>query len=145
MTTSELSINPLDYKSSPPASGEKCAWVVFLLTSPSYLPGILVLAASLRRYKSKYPLVVAINPALPPKTRSALQEAGLEVRVVQPLLPTGKVTIIAERFVDTWTKLALFDFVEYDVSAGTGFFCYALMSYKWILMMLLAHTASDSS
>lgn len=122
MTTSERSINPLDYKSSPPASGEKCAWVVFLLTSPSYLPGILVLAASLRRYKSKYPLVVAINPALPPETRSALQEAGLEVRVVQPLLPTGKVTIIAERFVDTWTKLALFDFVEYDVSSGPAFF-----------------------
>lgn len=115
MSSETLAVNPLEYKSAPPA-GEKCAWVVFLLTSPSYLPGILVLAASLRRYKSKYPLVVAINPALPPETRSALQEAGLEVRVVQPLLPSGKVTIIAERFVDTWTKLALFDFTEYDVS-----------------------------
>jgi hypothetical protein len=50
------------------------------------------------------------------EARSALRQAGLEIRVVEPLLPSGKVTLIAERFADTWTKLALFDFEEYDVS-----------------------------
>jgi len=37
------------------------------------------------------------------------------------LLPSGKVTLIAERFADTWTKLALFDFEEYDVSLQVVF------------------------
>ena len=115
MSSSGLAINPLEYKDAKPV-GSNCAWVVFLLTSPSYLPGILVLAASLKKYESKYPLVVAVNPALPMEARSALEQAGLEVRVVEPLLPSGKVTLIAERFADTWTKLALFDFEEYDVS-----------------------------
>lgn len=108
-----LSVNPLAYKDAAPP-GPKCAWVVFLLTSPSYLPGILVLAHSLKKVRSKYPLIVAVNPSLPQATRDVIEEAGLEVRVVEPLLPSGKVTLIAERFADTWTKLALFDFVEYD-------------------------------
>jgi hypothetical protein len=111
---------PLGYASSPPYSGPKCAWVVFLLTFPSYLPGILVLAHSLRKHKSKYPLIAAVNPALPSETRTAMEGSGLEVRVVEPLVPKGEVTIIAERFVDTWTKLAVFDFTEYDVSRAPG-------------------------
>jgi alpha-N-acetylglucosamine transferase len=109
-----LAVNPLEYKDSAPP-GSKCAWVVFLLSSPSYLPGILVLGHSLKKYKSKYPLIVAVNPKLPQETKDALVEAGYEVRTVKPLIPLGKVTTIAERFVDTWTKLALFEFVEYDV------------------------------
>ncbi len=49
-----------------------------------------------------------------------MEGSGLEVRVVEPLVPKGEVTIIAERFVDTWTKLAVFDFTEYDVSRAPG-------------------------
>ncbi len=94
----------------------KAAWVVFLLTSPSYLPGILVLAHSLKKYNSAYPLIVAVNPALPKEAVQALKDYGLEVKVVEPLVPVGKVMTIAERFVDTWTKLRVFEFVEYDVS-----------------------------
>jgi hypothetical protein len=112
-----LSINPLDYKStSPPSSSRKCAYIVFLLSTPSYLPGILVLNHSLQKVKSAYPLIVAINPSVPPEARQALEEAGLEIRVVRPLKPSGKVTLIAERFADTWTKLAVFDLVEFEVS-----------------------------
>lgn len=112
-----LTIAPLDYKNVPPVyPPSKCAWVVCLLTSPSYLPGILVLAHSLKKYNSLYPLVVAVNPALPEETKQAVRDYGLEVREVKPLVPVGKVTTIAERFVDTWTKCAVFDFVEYEVS-----------------------------
>lgn len=93
------------------------AWVVFLLSTPSYLPGILILAHSLRKHKTIYPLIVAINPTLDDWVRPVLEEYGLQARVVQPIKPSGEVKLIAPRFVDTWTKLALFDFEEYDVSS----------------------------
>ena len=101
----------------------RCAYVTFLLTSPSYLPGILLLAHTLRhpttspRDSSAYPLIVAVNPALPADCIRALEHAGVQVRKVEPLVPSGRVTIIAERFVDTWTKLRVWEFGEFDVSA----------------------------
>ncbi|WVW83217.1 hypothetical protein I302_105235 [Kwoniella bestiolae CBS 10118] len=107
-----LSLNPLEYISHP--APKKCAWVVFLLSTPSYLPGILVLAYTLRKYHSKYPLIVAVNPSLPLDAIRALEGYGLEVRVVQPLIPRGEIHLIAERFVDTWTKAAVFGFDDYD-------------------------------
>ena len=102
----------------------KCAYVTFLLTSPSYLPGILLLAHTLRHPTtnpsegSAYPLIVCVNPALPEECIKALKDAGVEVRKVQPLVPSGKVTIIAERFVDTWTKLRVWELEEFDVSTS---------------------------
>ncbi|WWC85385.1 uncharacterized protein L201_000248 [Kwoniella dendrophila CBS 6074] len=96
------------------SNDKKCAWVVFLLTTPSYLPGILILSWTLRKYKSKYPLIVAVNPRLPKETVTALRDFGLEVRLVEPLIPKGPVTTIAERFIDTWTKAAVFGFDDYD-------------------------------
>jgi hypothetical protein len=115
LSTSMLSINPLDYK-APRDPSKKYAWVVCLFSSASYLPGILLLSHSLKKVNSAFPLIVAINPTVPDEARVALEQAGLEVRVVQPLKPSGEVTLIAERFADTWTKLAVFDFVEYEVS-----------------------------
>lgn len=97
------------------ASGQRCAWIVFLLTSPSYIPGILVLAHTFRKYRSRYPLIVAVNPALPAECVEVLREAGLEVRVVQVIKPEGEMTLIAERFADVWTKLRAYEFVDYDV------------------------------
>ncbi|KAJ9100380.1 hypothetical protein QFC20_005448 [Naganishia adeliensis] len=105
---------------SPPTRPLKCAYVTFLLTSPSYLPGILVLAHSLRHpptqpnAPSAYPLIVAVNPALPEECVKALEEAGVQVRRVEPLVPRGRVTTIAERFVDTWTKLRVWGMEEFD-------------------------------
>lgn len=107
---------------TPPAEPLKCAYVTFLLTSPSYLPGILLLAHTLRHpttqptARSAYPLIVAVNPALPGECVKALEEAGVQVRRVEPLVPRGKVTTIAERFVDTWTKLRVWGMEEFDVS-----------------------------
>jgi hypothetical protein len=107
---------------TPPAEPLKCAYVTFLLTSPSYLPGILLLAHTLRHptteptARSAYPLIVAVNPALPGDCVKALEKAGVRVRRVEPLVPRGRVTTIAERFVDTWTKLRVWGMEEYDVS-----------------------------
>lgn len=94
------------------------AWVT-LLTRSSYLPGVITLAYSLRENSTIYPLIVLITPSLP---QSALRALELEVKVndqliikrVEPLLPSGSVTLIAARFEDTWTKLRTFDLTDYD-------------------------------
>lgn len=78
---------------------KRCAWIVFLLSTTSYLPGVLVLAHSLKKVKSKYPLIVAVNPKIGQEARDALTSVGLEICDVKPLLPVGRVTTIAERYV----------------------------------------------
>lgn len=79
-----------------------------------------MLSHSLRIHASRYPLVVAINPALPAEARRVIEAWGLDVRVVEPIKPVGAVTYIAQRFEDTWTKLTVFDFDEFDVSGWSS-------------------------
>lgn len=99
-------------------SQDPFAWVV-LLTSPWYLPGVMVLAYSLRKVRSKYPLIVAVTPSLPKETINALVEFGLKTRPVESLRPRTEVPVVAHRFEDTWTKLAVFGFEGLQVNTTT--------------------------
>lgn len=97
---------------------EKRAWVT-LLTRPSYLPGVVILAFSLRKHGSRYPLVVLVTDSLPQDCIDALEAedrgAGfLIVKKVDALIPKREVSIVAERFADTWTKLRVFEMTNYD-------------------------------
>ncbi|KAL8823166.1 MAG: hypothetical protein Q9191_006116 [Dirinaria sp. TL-2023a] len=94
------------------------AWVT-LLTRPSYLPGVITLAFSLRKHATAYQLIVLITPSLPESCLHALEleahsNPDLTVHPVEPLLPSGPVTLIAARFEDTWTKLRAFELTTYD-------------------------------
>ena len=94
------------------------AWVT-LLTRPSYLPGVITLAYSLRKHATAYPLVVLVTPSLSESCLHALEieahsNPDLTVHPVEPLLPSGPVTLIAARFEDTWTKLRAFELTTYD-------------------------------
>ena len=96
----------------------KRAWVT-LLTRPSYLPGVITLAYSLRKHASAYPLVVLVTPSLSASSLHALEleahnNPDLTVHPAEPLLPSGPVTLIAARFEDTWTKLRAFELTTYD-------------------------------
>lgn len=96
----------------------KRAWVT-LLTRPSYLPGVITLAYSLQTHSTAYSLVVLITPSLPESCLRALELEALHnplltVHPVEPLLPTGSVTLIAARFEDTWTKLRAFELTSYE-------------------------------
>lgn len=102
----------------PTASQDLFAWVV-LLTSPWYLPGVIVLAYSLRKVRSKYPLIVAVTPSLPNEAVDALVEFGLETRLVESLRPKTEVPVVAHRFENTWTKLAVFGFEGLQVNTTT--------------------------
>lgn len=100
------------------AASPKRAWVT-LLTRASYLPGVITLAYTLRAHASAYPLVVLITPSLPDRSLRAFElEAQRNplviIHPIEPLLPSGPVTLIAARFEDTWTKLRAFELTTYD-------------------------------
>ena len=97
---------------------ERRAWVT-LLTRPSYLAGAIILAHTLRKYSSRYPLIVLYTDSLPQECVDAIvsedcDQGNVIVQKVDQLVPRQEVHITAERFKDTWTKLRVFDLVEYD-------------------------------
>ncbi|KAL0635319.1 hypothetical protein Q9L58_005708 [Maublancomyces gigas] len=77
--------------------------------------GVVILAYSLRKVRSKYPLVVAVTLSVPREAVNVLVELGLDVKVVESLRPKMKVPVVAHRFEDTWTKLVVFGFEEFQV------------------------------
>ena len=98
----------------------KRAWVT-LLTSPSYLPGVITLAYTLSAHSTKYPLLVLVTPSLPQSCIRALELESnhnplIIIHPIEPLLlPNNrKTTLIAARFADTWTKLRAFELTSYD-------------------------------
>ena len=96
------------------------AWVT-LLTRSSYLPGVITLAHSLSTHATLYPLIVLVTPSLPESSVRALELESVHnplvvVHPVEPLLlPNNqKMTLIASRFEDTWTKLRAFELTAYQ-------------------------------
>ncbi|OTB06745.1 glycosyltransferase family 8 protein, partial [Hypoxylon sp. CI-4A] len=91
-----------------------------LITRASYLAGVVILADTLKKNNSKYPLVVLYPSSLSSTTIQALElessKSNLLLRQCDLLLPREnfKANLIAERFEDTWTKLRVFELYEYD-------------------------------
>ncbi|KAK8133364.1 nucleotide-diphospho-sugar transferase [Apiospora sp. TS-2023a] len=103
------------------ASTRRYAYVT-LITRASYLAGVVLLADTLRRHGSRHPLIVLYTPKLSADAVRALEleasRQNLILRKCEYLLPPGdtKITLIAQRFEDTWTKLRVFELcVDFDV------------------------------
>lgn len=98
------------------------AWAT-LLTKTSYLQGALVLADSLARQGSRYPLVVFATDELPQVARDVLDVRGIKVRDIDYLEPPrenrGELDEHDRRFADTWTKLRVFEMTEFEVRSST--------------------------
>jgi len=101
------------------ATGKNYAYST-LITKASYLAGVVILAHTLKKQGSKYPLLVFYTPGLKAAAVKALEaeapKLNLILKPTKMLLPRSdiKITLIAERFGDTWTKLRVFEAVEYD-------------------------------
>ncbi|KAF2819237.1 nucleotide-diphospho-sugar transferase, partial [Ophiobolus disseminans] len=110
--------------SQPPS---KNAYIT-LLTRPSYLAGALLLAHTLTRHSPSTPLIITYTPDTLPETcvaalRAEAKYSNIVLRGVEHLrLPDVEDGIgkgieggekgsgmVAERFIDTWTKLRVFD------------------------------------
>ncbi|KAI0051734.1 glycosyltransferase family 8 protein [Auriscalpium vulgare] len=89
---------------------------VTLLTKDDYLPGALVVHASLKAVKSNYPLIILTTPSLPQQTLDVLRRRGIDTIPIKDLRPSNPFTLPEEnkRFADTWTKLRAFELVQYD-------------------------------
>ncbi|TVY33990.1 Galactinol synthase [Lachnellula subtilissima] len=103
---------------SPPVI-PKLAWVT-LITKASYLPGAVLLAYSLQKHNSIYPLIILTTPSFPASFLSQLQEeCSLSNAIhlpIDPLTPPPHnlpPSLIAARFADTWTKLRVFELYKY--------------------------------
>lgn len=93
----------------------KIAWVT-LVTKASYLPGFVLLAYSLKKHNSKYPLIVLTTASLPDALIPSLEEEcslsnSIHLRVSSLAPPSQNLppSLIAARFADTWTKLRVFE------------------------------------
>ncbi|KAL2443817.1 hypothetical protein ABEF95_013365 [Exophiala dermatitidis] len=95
---------------------EKFCWVT-LVTHPSYVPGVIILAHTLDMHSSRYPFLIQYTSTLGDEAVHALEAEGrnygrIHLQQVELLLPrkdqenTGSV---AQRFKDTFTKLRAFE------------------------------------
>ncbi|QIW98437.1 hypothetical protein AMS68_003955 [Peltaster fructicola] len=91
-----------------------------LITRANYLAGVIVLAYTLKKHGSQYPLIVLYPPSLKAEAVRALELEAPKVNLIlhqcEMLLPPENVKtwLIAERFTDTWTKLRVFEIFGYD-------------------------------
>lgn len=92
----------------------KAAWVVVLTSTNNYIKGVVALAQALRMNESIYPLVVLYTPAVTKRAIKLLKDIGCHVQPIHPIHPPGKTRYVFERFVETWTKLAVWNLEEYE-------------------------------
>ncbi|KAL2816962.1 glycosyl transferase family protein [Aspergillus granulosus] len=96
------------------ATDAKKVWTT-LITNTDYLSGLLTLEFSLRKSKSKYPLLVLYTDSFPPEGHAALDARGILKRRVPYLLPTVSKDFVNDvRFYDCWSKLTPFSLVQYE-------------------------------
>ncbi|KAF2841478.1 glycosyltransferase family 8 protein, partial [Patellaria atrata CBS 101060] len=97
-----------------------------LLTRSSYLAGVIILAHTLHK-QSTYPLYVLYTSTLDASSVRALELESNKTKLIPlltlPLLPNSSqpISLIAERFADTWTKLRVFEALA---DKGLGKVCY---------------------
>ena len=103
---------------TPSPSSDKLAgaWVTFLTgADASYLPGVLVLDHSLRAVGSQHPLIVGLDRRQPSSSLQILADAGIATFEVETLAPDIAAHCgVAERFIDTFTKLRAWELDHYD-------------------------------
>jgi inositol 3-alpha-galactosyltransferase len=90
---------------------------VTLLTRPSYLAGAILLAYTLNKHSPDTPLIITYTPETLPEPsitafKAEAQHSNIILHPVSHLrLPEDGTEhgMVAERFIDTWTKLRVFD------------------------------------
>jgi glycogenin len=92
---------------------------VTLLSSDSYLEGVLTLNESLRRVRSAYPLDALITEDLSPASRAALERFGIRCHVAASalLMPSAVLEVNEQAGLSNWSatlgKLQVFGLTQY--------------------------------
>ena len=86
-----------------------------LITNTNYLSGLLTLDYSLKKNKSKYPLVALYTDTFPAEGHAALERRGIPKQRIEYTLPTVTKDYSNDpRFYDCWSKMAPFSLTQYD-------------------------------
>lgn len=86
------------------------AYITFLAGNGDYVKGVVGLAKGLRKAKSRYPLVVAVLPDVPPEHRNILVSQGCVVREIEPVYPPENHTQFAmPYYVINYSKLRIWE------------------------------------
>ncbi|CAI6333598.1 unnamed protein product [Periconia digitata] len=108
---------------TPSSTSEGFNVYATLLTRPSYLAGAILLSHTLYDHSPSTPLIILYTPETFPSTAIKALEAESKFSNCIPYpiehlrLPTSAADdkehgMVAERFIDTWTKLRVFDILE---------------------------------
>jgi lipopolysaccharide biosynthesis glycosyltransferase len=85
-----------------------------LATNSKYLPGLITMAYSFEKVKSKYPLVVLITASFPEEGRRALKARNIAMQYVEYVSVEGADFSHDPRFFNGWTKLVAYSLTQYD-------------------------------
>ena len=104
---------PSSSEKGPPRPGSKI-WAT-LTTNLDYLPGILVLAHSLKRARSAFPLVVLYTDSFPAEGQLELDRRSIFRRRVPYLYPASNPSYADDpRFAHSWSKFSAFGLIEFE-------------------------------
>ena len=87
---------------------------ISILTTEDYLPGLLVLNASLKSVKSLYPLHVLLAPTISKKVTDILDNYSISYSVLSQAINNPTDIDIHHRWFSTYYKLAVFDQIQYQ-------------------------------
>jgi glycogenin glucosyltransferase len=92
----------------------KKAFVTMITGGDAYLPGIDALGRSLADTGTGVPRVVMVTDDVSQQARSKMGEEGWIVRPIEPVPPPAGNELLFDRFRHSYTKLRVFELVEYD-------------------------------
>ncbi|KAI9269875.1 nucleotide-diphospho-sugar transferase [Sporodiniella umbellata] len=92
----------------------KAAWAIVLTSSNNYIKGVITMKQALENQQSQYPLLILYTSQVKSEIVKVLESIGCLTKKIESIRPQGKVNYTAQRFVDTWTKLAVWNETEYD-------------------------------
>lgn len=96
-------------------SNVHAAWAVILTRTNDYVKGIIAIKHALHNvHHSQYPLLVLYTSSVSPDVVEILKKIGCVVKQIDFIHPIGKTNYQFERFVETWTKLVVWNQIEYE-------------------------------
>jgi len=88
---------------------------VTLLSTESYLPGVLALNESLRRYQSTYPLLVVVSNKIQTSTKELLEKTGMRVATCSESMDVPvEIKNKSGHWGNTFDKIYIFGLTDYS-------------------------------
>jgi glycogenin len=98
--------------SKAPSAPKRC--FMSLLATDAYLPGVLVLNASLKRAGTSIPFRLLITEQISQAAKSSLDRHEISYKAVTAIRPATAVSDAAIRWADTYSKLHIFNQTDWD-------------------------------